>query len=153
MNLESLQAKLLVAIVLLAFGASGGAWGGYRIGHAAADRAAAAAATQLARDNAATVDRLRSDNKTAVAAVQAKLDHQRAATAQWLAINAQLATQVSGLQKEIDHVSFRAASTAAVAGVCPGDPLADPAWGRLYDRAAAAGARGAPAIRARPGTG
>ena len=152
MNLESLQAKLLVAIVLLVFGASGGAWSGYRIGHAAADRAAAAAATQLARDNAATVDRLRSDNKTAVAAVQAQLDRQTAATAQWLAINAQLATQVSGLQKEIDHAVFTVAP-ARGAPACPVDPVGSAEFRRLYDRAAAAGAGAPPAVRAPPGSG
>ena len=156
-DLSRLKSQASIAVLVFAAGLSAGGWGGWRLGHASADRAARVHAEQLARDNAATVALLRGDAQRTAADLQARLDRQRQSTATWLAESTRLARQVSSLLQEIDHAVFTVAPPMAPpargAPACPADPVGSSEFRRLYDRAAAPGAGAAPAASTRPGTG
>lgn len=156
-DLSRLKSQASIAVLVFSAGLSAGGWGGWRLGHASADRAARVQAVQLARDNAVAVAMLRGAAERTAADLQAQLDRQRQSTNMWLAESTRLARQVSDLRQEIDHAVFTVAPPVAPptrgAPACPADPVGSPEFRRLYDRAAAPGAGAAPAASARPGTG
>ena len=156
-DLSRLKSQASIAVLVFSAGLSAGGWGGWRLGHASADRAARVQAVQLARDNAVAVAMLRGAAERTAADLQAQLDRQRQSTNMWLAESTRLARQVSDLRQEIDHAVFAVAPPVAPpargAPACPADPVGSPEFRRLYDRAAAPGAGAAPAASARPGTG
>ena len=82
-DLSRLKSQASIAVLVFSAGLSAGGWGGWRLGHASADRAARVQAVQLARDNAVAVAMLRGAAERTAADMAARHPAQCAPADPW----------------------------------------------------------------------